>query len=63
MFAAILSLVFTAPFACAFARGPYPGRVLWFFPVLWVGSEFLRSFLFRVSWELLGYSRSPIASG
>jgi apolipoprotein N-acyltransferase len=59
LFATILSLLFTAPFTCAFAlAGRTPGRVLWIFPVLWVGSEFLRSFLFTgFPWELLGYSQ------
>lgn len=59
LFAAILSLLFTAPFAYAFAlAGRSPGRVLWIFPMLWVGSEFLRSFLFTgFPWELLGCSQ------
>jgi len=59
LFAAILSLLFTAPFSSAFALAARsPGRVLWTFPVLWVGSEFLRSFLFTgFPWELLGYSQ------
>ncbi|MGE5258360.1 MAG: apolipoprotein N-acyltransferase [Hyphomicrobiales bacterium] len=59
LFAAILSLLFTGPFTCAFAlAGRTPERVLWIFPVLWVGSEYLRSFLFTgFPWELLGYSQ------
>ena len=59
LFAAILSLLFTAPFLAAFAlAGRTPARVLGFFPVFWAGSEFLRSFLFTgFPWELLGYSQ------
>jgi apolipoprotein N-acyltransferase len=59
LFAAILSLLFTAPFLWAFTLAARtPGQVLWCFPVFWVGSEFLRSFLFTgFPWELLGYSQ------
>lgn len=59
LFAAILSLVFTAPLAWAFAlAGRTPARVFWSFPAVWVGSEFLRSFLFTgFPWELLGCSQ------
>ena len=47
LFAAVLSLVFTAPCIGALAlAGPSPARLLVAFPVMWAASEFLRSFLF-----------------
>jgi apolipoprotein N-acyltransferase len=59
LFAAVLSLVFIAPalygvsLVCRTAK-----RVIFFFPLFWVGTEFLRSFLFTgFPWELLGYSQ------
>ena len=59
IFAAVLSLLFIAPMTCGFAlAGRTPLRVLLFFPVFWVGFEYLRSFLFTgFPWELLGYSQ------
>jgi len=59
VFAAVLSLLFIAPMTCGFAfAGRTPVRVLLFFPVFWVGFEYLRSFLFTgFPWELLGYSQ------
>ena len=59
IFAAVLSLLFIAPMTCGFALvGRTPLRVLLFFPVFWVGFEYLRSFLFTgFPWELLGYSQ------
>ncbi len=59
LFAAILSLLSTAPLAWALglAAGT-PLRLLVLFPVFWVGAEYLRSFLFTgFPWELLGYSQ------
>ncbi len=59
IFAAVLSLFFIAPMTWGFALvGRTPLRVLLFFPVFWVGFEYLRSFLFTgFPWELLGYSQ------
>jgi len=59
LFAAVLSLVFTAPCIGVLAlAGPTPARLLIAFPVLWTASEFLRSFLFTgFPWGLLGYSQ------
>jgi apolipoprotein N-acyltransferase len=59
IFAAALSLLFVAPMTCGFAlAGRTPLRVLLFFPVFWVGFEYLRSFLLTgFPWELLGYSQ------
>ncbi|MBI5579476.1 MAG: apolipoprotein N-acyltransferase [Deltaproteobacteria bacterium] len=59
IFAAVLSLLFIAPMTYGFALvGRTPLRVLLFFPVFWVGFEYLRSFLFTgFPWELLGYSQ------
>ncbi|MFO7708227.1 MAG: apolipoprotein N-acyltransferase [Desulfobacterales bacterium] len=61
LFAGVLSLVFVAPMTCGFAAaGRTPLRALLFFPVMWVGSEYLRSFLFTgFPWALLGYSQIP----
>jgi apolipoprotein N-acyltransferase len=61
LFASVLSLVFVAPMACGFvAAGRTPLRVLLFFPLMWVGFEYLRSFLFTgFPWALLGYSQTP----
>ena len=60
-FASVLSLVFVAPMTGSFvAAGRTPLRVLLFFPVMWVGFEYLRSFLFTgFPWALLGYSQLP----
>ena len=59
LFASILSIVFIAPALYGIrlsARSP--ARLLFFFPLFWVGAEFLRSFLFTgFPWELLGYSQ------
>jgi apolipoprotein N-acyltransferase len=59
LFAAILSLVFIAPAMYGISLvGRTPARILFFFPLFWVGTEFLRSFLFTgFPWELLGYSQ------
>jgi apolipoprotein N-acyltransferase len=59
LFAAVLSLVFVAPATYGIRlAGRTPLRLLFFFPLFWVGSEFLRSFLFTgFPWELLGYSQ------
>lgn len=61
LFACVLSLVFVAPMTFGFvAVGRTPLRALLFFPVLWVGFEYLRSFLFTgFPWALLGYSQIP----
>jgi apolipoprotein N-acyltransferase len=58
-FAAVLSLVFVAPAMYGISlSGRTPLRLLFFFPLFWVGSEFLRSFLFTgFPWGLLGYSQ------
>jgi apolipoprotein N-acyltransferase len=59
LFASILSLVFIAPLSYGFGlAGRTPGRALILFPLFWVGSEYLRSFLFTgFPWELLGYTQ------
>jgi apolipoprotein N-acyltransferase len=59
LFAAVLSLVFIAPAVYGFSRvGRTPARILLFFPLFWVGSEFLRSFLFSgFPWGFLGHSQ------
>lgn len=59
LFAAILSLVFIAPAIYGISLvGRTPARILIFFPLFWVGTEFLRSFLFSgFPWGLLGYSQ------
>ncbi len=61
LFASVLSLMFVAPMTCGFvAAGRTPLRALLFFPVMWVGFEYLRSFLFTgFPWALLGYSQIP----
>jgi apolipoprotein N-acyltransferase len=61
LFASILSLVFVAPMSCGFiAVGRTPLQALLFFPVMWVGSEYLRTFLFTgFPWGLLGASQIP----
>lgn len=59
LFAAVLSLVFIAPAIYGISVvGRTPARIIFFFPLFWVGTEFLRSFLFTgFPWELLGYSQ------
>jgi apolipoprotein N-acyltransferase len=59
LFAAVLSLVFVAPALYGISLVcRTPKRVIFFFPLFWVGTEFLRSFLFTgFPWELLGYSQ------
>ncbi len=59
LFASVLSLMSTAPLAGALTLcARTPARVLLFFPLAWVGAEYLRSFLFSgFPWELLGYSQ------
>jgi len=59
LFAAVLSLVFIAPALYGISLVcRTPKRVIFFFPLFWVGTEFLRSFLFTgFPWELLGYSQ------
>ncbi|RPJ76477.1 MAG: apolipoprotein N-acyltransferase, partial [Desulfobacteraceae bacterium] len=61
LFAAVLSLIFVAPMTCAFvAAGRTPLSAWCLFPVMWVGFEYLRSFLFTgFPWALLGYSQIP----
>jgi apolipoprotein N-acyltransferase len=59
LFASVLSVLSTAPMAGALTLcARTPARMLVFFPLLWVGAEYLRSFLFTgFPWELLGYSQ------
>ncbi len=59
LFASVLSVLFTAPMAGALTLcARTPARMLFFFPIAWVGAEYLRSFLFSgFPWELLGYSQ------
>jgi apolipoprotein N-acyltransferase len=59
LFAAVLSVVFVAPALYGISRvGRTPGRMLLFFPIFWVGSEYLRSFLFTgFPWGFLGHSQ------
>jgi len=59
LFAAVLSLVFIAPAICGLSLvGRTPVRILFFFPIFWIGTEFLRSFLFTgFPWGLLGNSQ------
>ena len=62
LFAAILSLLFFAPAVSGISiAGRTPGRLLFFFPTFWAGTEFLRSFLFTgFPWGLLGYSQYSV---
>jgi len=59
LFAAVLSLVFIAPAVYGISLvSRTPVRMVFFFPLFWVGTEFLRSFLFTgFPWQLLGYSQ------
>ncbi|MCU0560117.1 MAG: apolipoprotein N-acyltransferase [Desulfobacterales bacterium] len=61
LFACVLSAVFVAPMTCGFVTaGRTPLRALLLFPVMWVGFEYLRAFLFTgFPWALLGYSQIP----
>lgn len=61
LFAGVLSLLFVAPLTCAYvAAGRTPLSAVWLFPVMWVGFEYLRSFLFTgFPWALIGYSQIP----
>jgi apolipoprotein N-acyltransferase len=59
LFASILSFIFIAPALYGVslaARSPV--KLVFIFPLFWVGAEFLRSFLFTgFPWCLLGYSQ------
>jgi apolipoprotein N-acyltransferase len=59
LFASILSFLFIVPALWGISLAARsPERLLFFFPLFWVGGEFLRSFLFTgFPWELLGYSQ------
>jgi apolipoprotein N-acyltransferase len=59
LFAAILSALSVAPMAWAFGlSAATPLKALFLFAPMWVGAEYLRSFLFTgFPWELFGYSQ------